>query len=112
MKGNEVNNSTSDYSLKDVKLLSNLRHFIRFDIIKNKKSNILNMNKSLLDILTNNTNNNTKNNNTNKNSLSYESFKEIGQLVPEKDRRYFSAKNFLLLPKDKNNNIDRDDFLR
>lgn len=79
---------------------------MRFNIIKTKKTNILNMNKTLLDSLMYN------NNKSNNNSLSYESFKEISQLVPEKDRKYFTAKIFLLLPKDKNNNIDRDDFLR
>ena len=50
----ELTKSISDNKTKDAKLLSNLRHFMRFNVIKNKKSNILNMNKNLLDILTDN----------------------------------------------------------
>jgi hypothetical protein len=87
---------------QDRKLLGAYRSFIRFNVLKTKKSLVLEdfvfsaLGKHLCESAT----------------ISYETFNIISSSAPEKARKYFSAKNFLLFPKDANKCIESEDFVR
>ena len=89
---------------RDVKLMSFYRNFIRLRLLNDKKKSILDeaVLQSLIDYLTSTAN------------LSYEVFKQISVIgeIPLNARKYFSAKVFLMFPRDNNNCIDAQDFIR
>lgn len=84
------------------KHIASYRTFIRFNVIKQKKSQVLEdfifsaLGKHLCENKT----------------ISYESFKIVSSMAPVKARKYFSAKNFLLFPKDANQCIESEDFVK
>lgn len=84
------------------KFISTYRSFIRFNIIKLKRNQVIddNLFSALRKLLAENP------------SLSYESFKLIASLTPDKAKKYFTAKMFLLFPRDVNGCIDSDLFVR
>jgi hypothetical protein len=92
----------SESNEQDRKLLAAYRSFIRFNVLKTKKSLVLEdyvfsaLGKHLCESPT----------------ISYETFNIISSSAPEKARKYFSAKNFLLFPKDANKCIESEDFVR
>ncbi len=98
----QIDRMLVDSSESDLKHLTAYKNFIRFNVVKQKRSQILEdhvfaiLGKHLCESPT----------------ISYESFKIISSLAPEKARKYFSAKNFLLFPKDANQCIESEDFVR
>lgn len=87
---------------QDKRMMTAYNSFIRFNVLKHKKSQVLEdyvfstIGKHLCENPT----------------ISYESFKIMSSMAPEKARRYFSAKNFLLFPKTSSLAIESEDFVK
>ena len=94
-----ISNSVTDI---DRKHIAAYRTFIRFNVVKQKKSQVLEdfiftaLGKHLCENKT----------------ISYEGFKIMSTMAPVKARKYFTAKNFLLFPKDANQCIESEDFVK
>ena len=103
---NSKSSSDSIPSSEDVKhdqqLISNYRNFIRFSLIKAKKNNILD--NFMLDMVGKHL--------CESQMLSYDSFRIISSSAPEKAKAHFSAKRFLLFPRDKHLEIESEKFIR
>jgi hypothetical protein len=89
---------------RDIKLVSFYRNFIRLRVLNDKKKGILDeaVLRSLVDYLKSTS------------KLSYEIFKQISDIgeIPLGAKQYFSAKVFLMFPRDDNNCIDAIEFTR
>jgi len=89
---------------RDVKLVSFYRNFIRLRVLNDKKKGILDeaVLRSLVDYLRGTS------------KLSYEIFKQISDIgeIPIGARQHFSAKVFLMFPRDDSNCIDAHEFIR
>lgn len=89
---------------RDIKLVSFYRNFIRLRVLNDKKKGILDeaVLRSLVDYLKSTS------------KLSYEIFKQISDIgeIPLGAKQYFSAKVFLMFPRDDSNCIDAIEFTR
>jgi hypothetical protein len=90
------------YNERDRRLVSAYRSFVRFNIIKQKRENILDdflfttLAKYLCAMP----------------KVTYEDFKAIASMAPSGAKKYFSAKCFLKFPRDENQCIDSEDVVR
>jgi hypothetical protein len=90
------------YNDRDRRLVSAYRSFVRFNVIKGARDMVLDdyifttLGKYLCESP----------------KISYEAFKVISSVAPPSANKYFTAKQFLLFPRDENRCIDSEEFVR
>jgi hypothetical protein len=92
----------TQYNDRDRRLVSAYRSFVRFNVIKRKREMVLD--DYIFDTLGKYLCESPK--------ISYEAFKVISSVAPPSANKYFTAKQFLLFPRDQNDCIDSEEFVR
>ena len=105
LKHNERSKLTTpaaNYSDRDRRLVSAYRSFVRFNVIKQKRELLLDdfIFSTLAKYLCANP------------KISYDEFKVIATVAPPSANKYFSAKCFLMFPRDDKQCINSEDFVR